>query len=56
MSWIDKILPSGVTKDESANRISVPEGLWKKCINVKLFSISQTLSGTPRCVRNVTTI
>ena len=32
MSWIDKILPSGVNKDESANRTSVPEGLWKKCI------------------------
>ena len=26
MSWIDKILPSGVNKDESANRTSVPEG------------------------------
>ena len=32
MSWIDKILPSGVNKDESAKRASVPEGLWKKCI------------------------
>ena len=32
MSWIDKILPSGVNKDESANRTSVPEGLWKKCL------------------------
>ena len=32
MSWIDKILPSGVNKDESANRTNVPEGLWKKCI------------------------
>lgn len=32
MSWIDKILPSGVTKDDSANRTSVPEGLWKKCV------------------------
>jgi len=32
MSWIDKILPSGVTKDDSANRTNVPEGLWKKCI------------------------
>ena len=32
MSWIDKILPSGVNKDDSANRTSVPEGLWKKCV------------------------
>ena len=33
MSWIDKILPSGVRKDETAEkRVNVPEGLWKKCI------------------------
>ena len=32
MSWIDKILPSGVNKDENATRASVPEGLWKKCV------------------------
>ncbi len=32
MSWIDKILPSGVRKEESGKRASVPEGLWKKCV------------------------
>ena len=33
MSWIDKILPSGVRSQESDNRSSsVPEGLWKKCV------------------------
>ncbi len=32
MSWIDKILPSGVRKDESSRRAGVPEGLWKKCV------------------------
>lgn len=32
MSWIDKILPSGVRKDDTTKRASVPEGLWKKCI------------------------
>ena len=32
MSWIDKILPSGVNRDENATRASVPEGLWKKCV------------------------
>ena len=31
MSWIDKILPSGVRR-EGAKRSSVPEGLWKKCV------------------------
>jgi len=33
MSWIDKILPSGVRsegKDKGSS--SVPEGLWKKCV------------------------
>jgi acetyl-CoA carboxylase carboxyl transferase subunit beta len=32
MSWIDKILPSGVRKEEGVRRSSVPEGLWKKCV------------------------
>ena len=32
MSWIDKILPSGVSKGEGGKRASVPEGLWKKCV------------------------
>jgi len=32
MSWIDKILPSGVRSEEGEKRASVPEGLWKKCV------------------------
>ena len=32
MSWIDKILPSGVRSEDSEKRASVPEGLWKKCV------------------------
>lgn len=32
MSWIDKILPSGVRQDTGEKRSSVPEGLWKKCV------------------------
>jgi len=32
MSWIDKILPSGVRQGEGDKRTSVPEGLWKKCV------------------------
>jgi acetyl-CoA carboxylase carboxyl transferase subunit beta len=32
MSWIDRILPSGVRSEESGKRSSVPEGLWKKCV------------------------
>lgn len=32
MSWIDKILPTGVRKDDAAKRANIPEGLWKKCL------------------------
>jgi acetyl-CoA carboxylase carboxyl transferase subunit beta len=32
MSWIHKILPSGVRSEESEKRSNVPEGLWKKCV------------------------
>lgn len=32
MSWIDRILPSGVRKETGERRSSVPEGLWKKCV------------------------
>ena len=32
MSWIDKILPSGVRQGEGGQRATVPEGLWKKCV------------------------
>ena len=31
MSWIDKIIPSGVRKTDSDKRANVPEGLWRKC-------------------------
>lgn len=36
MSWVDKILPSGVRRvdpqEREAAKASVPEGLWKKCV------------------------
>lgn len=32
MSWIDKILPSGISRSEGDKRSSVPEGVWTKCI------------------------
>lgn len=31
MSWIDKIIPSGVRKPDADRRANVPEGLWRKC-------------------------
>jgi len=32
MSWIDRILPSGVRRDDKKRRTSVPEGLGAKCV------------------------
>ena len=32
MSWIDKILPSGISRSDGAKRATVPEGVWTKCI------------------------
>ncbi len=53
MSWIDKILPSGVTKDDSANRSSVPEGLWKKCIKCEAIlykpDLERNAEVCPKC-------
>ena len=32
MSWLSKLMPSGIRTDNAANRKrSVPEGLWEKC-------------------------
>ena len=31
MSWIDKILPLRIKREEGAARKVVPEGLWTKC-------------------------
>ena len=53
MSWIDKILPSGVTKDDSANRTSVPEGLWKKCVKCEAIlykpDLERNAEVCPKC-------
>ena len=32
MSWIDKILPSGISRSDGGRRATVPEGVWTKCI------------------------
>ncbi|MFZ6690788.1 acetyl-CoA carboxylase, carboxyltransferase subunit beta [Undibacterium sp. SXout20W] len=31
MSWLEKLLPPRIQRSESANRKSIPEGLWVKC-------------------------
>lgn len=54
MSWIDKILPSGVRKDEAEHkRVNVPEGLWKKCIKCDAVlywpDLDRNLEVCPKC-------
>jgi len=54
MSWIDKILPSGVRKDEAEQRrVNVPEGLWKKCIKCDAVLywpyLDRNLEVCPKC-------
>ncbi|MBI3284513.1 MAG: acetyl-CoA carboxylase carboxyltransferase subunit beta [Burkholderiales bacterium] len=31
MSWLEKLLPPRIQRSETANRKSIPEGLWVKC-------------------------
>ena len=31
MSWLQKLLPPKIKRDDSAARKSIPEGLWSKC-------------------------
>ena len=54
MSWIDKIMPSGVRKDEAEQRrVNVPEGLWKKCIKCDAVlywpDLDRNLEVCPKC-------
>ena len=45
MSWIDKILPSGINKTEGAKRSSVPEGVWSKCVKCEAGTRGSIKSG-----------
>lgn len=55
MSWIDKILPSGVRRDTGgvASSSSVPEGLWKKCVKCEAVlyrpDVERNLDVCPKC-------
>ncbi len=53
MSWIDKILPSGVRKDDARKRANVPEGLWKKCVKCDAVlyrpDLERNLDVCPKC-------
>jgi acetyl-CoA carboxylase carboxyl transferase subunit beta len=54
MSWIDKILPSGVRSDGADKRSSsVPEGLWRKCVKcdavLYLPDVERNQDVCPKC-------
>lgn len=53
MSWIDKILPSGVNRTEGPKRASVPEGVWTKCIKCEAVlyrpDLERNANVCPKC-------
>jgi len=54
MSWITKILPSGVRSEEGGEkRSNVPEGLWKKCVKCDAVlyrpDLERNLDVCPKC-------
>ena len=56
MSWVDKILPSGVRRVESEKRSVkgvVPEGLWKKCVKCEAVlyrpELESNMDVCPKC-------
>ena len=55
MSWLDKIKPSFVSRptDDEAQRASVPEGLWRKCVRCDAVlyrpELERNLDVCPKC-------
>jgi len=53
MSWIDKILPPRIKREEGAARKTVPEGLWTKCAGCEAVlytaELQKTLFVCPKC-------
>ncbi|MGK0442194.1 MAG: acetyl-CoA carboxylase carboxyl transferase subunit beta [Pseudohongiellaceae bacterium] len=53
MSWLDKIVPAVVRKNDSERRASVPEGLWKKCVKCESVlykpELEKNLDVCPKC-------
>ena len=46
MSWIDKILPPRIKREEGSTRKVVPEGLWTKCPGCEAVLYSAELEKT----------
>lgn len=57
MSWIDKILPPRIKREEGAARKSVPEGLWTKCPGCEAVLYSAELEKSqqvcPKCAHHL---
>src|SRR5512145_2652874 len=53
MSWIDKILPPRIKREEGSTRKVVPEGVWTKCPGCEavLYSaeLERSLQVCPKC-------
>ncbi|ROR99964.1 acetyl-CoA carboxylase carboxyl transferase subunit beta [Sinobacterium caligoides] len=53
MSWLDKILPSMGRSEQSDDRNSVPEGLWKSCVKCDAVlyrpELERALDVCPKC-------
>lgn len=53
MSWLDKIVPSVVRREDNERRTNVPEGLWKKCVKCESVlyrpELEKNLDVCPKC-------
>lgn len=53
MSWMDKILPSGIRNPGSKRRANVPEGVWRKCVKCEAMlygpELEKSLDVCPKC-------
>lgn len=53
MSWMEKILPTGVRKGGSRRRANVPEGVWRKCVKCEAMlygpELDKNLDVCPKC-------
>ncbi len=53
MSWLDKIVPSVVRREDKERRTNVPEGLWKKCVKCEAVlyrpELDKNLDVCPKC-------
>lgn len=53
MSWIDKILPSGISRSDDRKRATVPEGVWTKCIKCEAVlyrpDLERNANVCPKC-------